>query len=399
VKDRTRTLFFLCGCLSPAGTSEDTDLIAEAMRRDEVSWEILADLASYYLVAPTLWTALSAKGLIGHAPEDFAEYLSVVHDANLERNRAIKTQVEQTVRLLNSCGVEPAPLKGAALLLTGPEENLGSRMMIDIDLLVSQELLEVAARRLREEGYVNHESAESAKGCQHLPPMVHPAWPASIELHEALSADFEPEVAPARDLWEQARLVEQDGCRFRLLSPNQEIIHNIFHSEIHHEYFLTHTLDLRHLLDFAQTCMPGGDNVDLKHVRGVFAEHGVGKIVDAYLYRAHRLFGVPGETGVKAQSVSVRHFERAVKAKRWDELTFLEKAGQNLSLMFSATRIRARYGCSEQWADLFRCRSLYAMRLARRFLMGKRRSLVVGLLSAQDEERRATLKEFDGGRQ
>lgn len=398
MKARARHILFLCRCLSPIAGPDNTKPILEEIRRGQVSWELLASLSGLHLVSPTLQHSLRAKRLADQVPEDFMQFLDVVYEANLERNRALRAQTESTIRLLNAGGVEPVLLKGASRLIEGKDQDLGARMMADIDLLVHPDDVETAHEAFLSEGYSPQFPEIDYTGAHHLAPLIHPNECAPVELHTQLYSNADPAWLSTEELWNGARLVKDHGLACRLLSPHHEPAYNVFHSEVHHRRFAKRLLGLRDLLDFSKDVRKGGENIDWTFVRKTFSEHGLNDVLDAYLYKAYALYGVSTPDVEKAGRPARRHFKRSLAGKYWEELTKTEKTMRNIRILFSEERIRSRFGCSSRWSDLAWHRLVYGTHLVRKFVIGGRRSILVGLMSGNDEERSELMADYDGTR-
>ncbi len=398
MKARAWHLLFLCRCLSPIPDPRDTESLAETIRGGSVSWELLATLAGIHLVTPTLRHALHGKGLTDRVPDDFRQFLDVVYQANLERNQSLRSQARSAIRLLNSVGVEPIPLKGVVGLLTGNEEGLGSRMMADIDFLIHPDAIELSREKLVSEGYYSEVQESEFAGWHHSAPLSHRNERAPIELHRALYGETEPAWVENEELWVGATRERPDGLRFRLLSPHHEIAYNVFHSEVHHNRGITGRLGLRDLLDLTRASLEPGVNIDWTYVRETFYRLGLSHVLDAYLYKAYRLFGLSTPATRKPSWSARRAFKRSLSAKPWEELSARGKALENLRLLFSAQRLQARFGCSHRWTDLAWYRLVYGTHLVKKFLLGERRSMLVDLLSSGEVERREIMGDYDAKR-
>lgn len=395
MKARAWHLSFLCRCLSPISDARDTESPAETIQRGSVSWELLATLTGIHLVTPALRHALQRKRLTHGVPEDFLQFLDVVHQANLERNQSLRKQARSAIRLLNSAGVEPMPLKGAVGLLTGKEEGLGSRMMADIDLLVHPDVIELSRETLESAGYSSGVPESEFAGWHHSAPLIHPNERASIELHTGLYGESEPAWVQNEKLWANATHEQREGLRFCLLSPHHEIAYNVFHSEVHHSRGITGRLGLRDMLDLTRASLKPGADIDWAYVCATFSRLGMSHVLDTYLYKAFKLFGLSTPATPKPTWSVRRAFKRSLSVKEWEDLSAREKALENLRLLFSAQRLQARFGCSHGWRDLAWYRMAYGTHLVRKFLLGGRRSMLIDLLSGGDVERREIMGDYD----
>lgn len=65
------------------------------------------------------------------------EYLSFLHDRNCDRNRRLRVQLLEAITALNAAAIDPILLKGAIHLFTCDEEELGARMISDLDISIA----------------------------------------------------------------------------------------------------------------------------------------------------------------------------------------------------------------------------------------------------------------------
>jgi hypothetical protein len=130
------------------GTKETYQLIADTIsktlpaerlisRLESFSnWEELVMVGSQQLLLPLLYRSLEQKGLIKNLPDDLADYLNEIHHINLNRNKAILHQLRDLHALFEKHHIDYVLIKGAAILVRLREEDLGLRMVGDIDLLI-----------------------------------------------------------------------------------------------------------------------------------------------------------------------------------------------------------------------------------------------------------------------
>jgi hypothetical protein len=80
--------------------------------------------------------ALRDRLLTNEVPSKVRDSLKEIHRLNAARNAGLKAQTIEAVEQLNTIGVEPFVLQGAAGLLARPFADSGSRVMVDINILV-----------------------------------------------------------------------------------------------------------------------------------------------------------------------------------------------------------------------------------------------------------------------
>lgn len=134
-------------------SSEDSAKLVRTLDAQSPLWDSLVKLGSRHLVLPAMYYELHQKQLQGYMPEELDVYLADLSRMNRERNRALLQQIEHLGRLFERHKIEYIFLKGSALLVSGIFEDLGARMLGDIDILIAPKHLEPAYELLLNHGY------------------------------------------------------------------------------------------------------------------------------------------------------------------------------------------------------------------------------------------------------
>ncbi|MEQ8704168.1 MAG: nucleotidyltransferase family protein [Phaeodactylibacter sp.] len=181
-------------------------LIASVLSPDEetidpfhasVDWERFIFISSSHLVLPAIYCQILRKGWSHYFPEDLLAYLEAVTAENRLRNQEILVQMKELGALFDAKGIEYVFLKGGAMLAGGYYEDIGERMMGDIDLLVNIEDSISTFKLLEELGYRElfvgffHPSLTESLEQTHLPRISHPDKIAAVEIHNRLRACLE----------------------------------------------------------------------------------------------------------------------------------------------------------------------------------------------------------------
>jgi hypothetical protein len=100
----------------------------------ETEWRNVLRRSSTHLVTPALRWAMREQGYTSQLPPDVLEFIDAVYTLNLEANRRYEEQLAHLIHSLNSIGVHPVLLKGAAALVGELYPTAGERMIGDIDI-------------------------------------------------------------------------------------------------------------------------------------------------------------------------------------------------------------------------------------------------------------------------
>jgi hypothetical protein len=102
----------------------------------DVNFENLIKLASGHLMLPALFFNIQKKKVSYLFPEDFIAYIKNIHAINKARNTVLLAEAKELSDLLYKNNIKHIFLKGTALLLTNVFEDIGERMIGDIDFII-----------------------------------------------------------------------------------------------------------------------------------------------------------------------------------------------------------------------------------------------------------------------
>jgi hypothetical protein len=89
-------------------------------------------------------------------PEDVRLYIQEIFKRNVSRNDRLAAQLAEMVAAINDRGVTPVLLKGAAMFATAPQPRWGSKLMSDLDIMVSPDQIDATLDALSALGYSVH---------------------------------------------------------------------------------------------------------------------------------------------------------------------------------------------------------------------------------------------------
>ena len=103
---------------------------------NDVNFENLIKLASGHLMLPALFFNIQKKKVSYLFPEDFIAYIKNIHAINKARNTLLLAEAKELSELLYKNNINHVFLKGTALLLANVFEDIGERMISDIDFII-----------------------------------------------------------------------------------------------------------------------------------------------------------------------------------------------------------------------------------------------------------------------
>lgn len=139
--------------------------------------------------------------------------------------------LERVTAILAPLGVEPVVLKGAAWLVQEAHWGRG-RLLSDVDLMVSADDLVRVEAALKEAGWGNgeldaYDERYYREWSHELPPLHHPDFALSIDLHHTIlpvTSRLTPDAAAL-----MAASVAVAGTSLRVLAPEDQLLHTCCH--------------------------------------------------------------------------------------------------------------------------------------------------------------------------
>ncbi|MDW5287901.1 nucleotidyltransferase family protein [Formosa sp. PL04] len=213
------------------------------------NWENIVKIGSTQLVIPTLYIRLQSKGLLSYLPQELQEYLKYIYDLNKQRNDSLFTEVKLISSWFKSENLEHVFLKGAAMIASNYYEDIGERMLGDIDVLLPREQCEKAFQLLLSKGYtyakeptINPKYFED----KHLLRLASKAHIGAIEIHFKL-LDTDQKALQTADVLKDKQLVE--FTEIPIPSAKHLLIHNVLNFQINDSGSFYNYIGLKNCFD------------------------------------------------------------------------------------------------------------------------------------------------------
>ena len=152
---------------------------------NNINFEKLITLASGHLMLPALFFNIQKKKASYLFPEDFIAYVKSIYAINKARNEILLDEAKELSELLVENNIKHIFLKGTALLLSNVFEDIGERMIGDIDFIIQGKDEEKIKKVLEKNKY----SSKKPVGLlrlfkhRHLPKTTHKNNIIAIEPH------------------------------------------------------------------------------------------------------------------------------------------------------------------------------------------------------------------------
>ena len=132
--------------------------ILNGIEINDINFDNLIKLASRHLMLPALFFNINKKNISYLFPEDFIEYIKNIYSINKARNTVLLKEAKELSELLYKNNINHIFLKGTALLLSNVFEDIGERMMCDIDFIIQHKDEEKVEKILEKNNYFTNNS-------------------------------------------------------------------------------------------------------------------------------------------------------------------------------------------------------------------------------------------------
>ena len=102
----------------------------------DIKYEKIVKISSNHLMLPSLYVNLKRKKLLKHIPNELKEYIKKIYEINKNRNRVLIKELKEVSNYLNSNKINHVFLKGSSIITGNYIEDIGERMIGDIDILI-----------------------------------------------------------------------------------------------------------------------------------------------------------------------------------------------------------------------------------------------------------------------
>jgi hypothetical protein len=235
--------------------------IENQLKTTEVDWDSVVKVSTGHYVFPALYCNLKKANFLHYVPEELVNYMIHITDLNRERNQQIIEQAKEINELLLKNNITPIFLKGTGNLLEGLYEDIGERMVGDIDMILPNEDVLEANKILQNNNYTS--SAIMFDDHRHLPRLTKVNKIAAIELHK----DFLE--IPYRNNFNYSSIkdsVVKTEQNYSFLSAVDKMAMNIFSNQITDDGYEKASILLRNYYDFillSQKCI--SNEISLKY--------------------------------------------------------------------------------------------------------------------------------------
>ena len=182
------TLFFIAKCLTISLEEKNRQEIEIILKTTDVDWDAVVKVSTSHFVFPAIYCNFKRADFLKYLSADLVDYMIHITNLNRDRNTQILQQVKDLNSLLLANKITPIFLKGTGNILEGLYEDIGERMVGDIDFLFSEKDFLKAIDILKKDNYTKLESELNPfQGFRHYSRLVKPANIAAVETHKEVT--------------------------------------------------------------------------------------------------------------------------------------------------------------------------------------------------------------------
>ena len=309
-------------------------------RWEGIDWETLIKVADDEGLGPRLFHSLSAGGLIELVPEASRSSLKRRFILNSLLNAQIKKQAVEIVATLNQRDIEPIIIKGGLHLFEAEPDTIGTRVMGDLDIIVSASEMDIAVDALHEIGFEPDEAEED--WTYHYRPLVR-TGSVPIDVHQYVGE--QKSILSQKEAARAATPIVAGDLRLRSLCPAHRIFHNVFHSQIQDRAHELGSLGLKQLLDLANIVTQHGPTIDWQELGSRMEKGGLSKEWNARIFQLATLLDLPMPPGMTPTARAKFHNWRCLRQMRWPWLEELSMVWAAMTQPFKSHNMDLIYGC------------------------------------------------------
>ena len=240
------TLFFIAKCLTISLEDKNRDEIELILETTDIDWEAVVKVSTAHYVFSALYCNLKRVDFLKYLPQELVSYMEHITDLNRDRNKKIVTQAKDLNSLLIANNITPIFLKGTGNILEGLYEDIGERMIGDIDFLLSKKDSSSAFKILKSVNYYIPENLlNNPPDHRHFPRLVKQENIAALEIHKEVTIEKYRGEFNYKIISEDAQQIND----FLVLNFENQLSLSIITSQINDSGFNLKKISLRNAYD------------------------------------------------------------------------------------------------------------------------------------------------------
>ena len=216
------------------------------LKTTDVDWDAVVKVSTAHYVFPALYCNFKRADFLKYLPVDLIDYMKHITNLNRDRNKQIIIQAQDLNILLLNNSITPVFLKGTGNLLEGLYEDIGERMVGDIDFLFSQKDYFKTIDVLKSDNYSKPDNQLNYfPGSRHYSRLVKHENIAAVEIHKEVTIEKYRAEFNTKMISEDAQQIND----FSVLSFENQLSLSIITSQINDYGFELKNFSLRNAYD------------------------------------------------------------------------------------------------------------------------------------------------------
>ena len=238
-----------------------------------INHEEFVKFISRQLIIPPIYFNIYKKKLFRNFPKDLISYLENIFEINRNRNKKLLDEAKEISDILNQAGIEHIFLKGTANLLMNIYDNLGERMISDIDIFVKNQKSKIAYELLFKNGYNNVSNFKFFQDeSKHFPRQSNNKKIFAIEVHKRLFKNKKIDFINLNRLFDSKKKM----IGFNIPELEYLFLHNLYNHQINDYGFHDCYYNYRNIYDSFIYTKKMGLNLD-------FLNYNNNKYINSYI--------------------------------------------------------------------------------------------------------------------
>lgn len=184
------TLFFIAKCLTISLEEKNRQEIEKQLKSTTIDWDAVVKVSTAHYVFPAIYCNFKRADFLKYLPQELVSYMEHIANLNRERNKKIIAQALELNSLLLANSITPIFLKGTGNILEGLYEDIGERMVGDIDFLFSKKDYFKTIDVLKSDNYSKPDNQLNYfPGTRHYPRLVRQNNIAAVEIHKEVTIE------------------------------------------------------------------------------------------------------------------------------------------------------------------------------------------------------------------
>ena len=240
------TLFFIAKCLTISLEDNNRQEIEKQLKSKSIDWDAVVKVSTSHYVFPAIYCNFKRADFLKYLPADLVDYMKYITNLNRDRNTQILQEAQGLNSLLLANNITPIFLKGTGNLLEGLYEDIGERMVGDIDFLFSEKDFFKGIDIIKNDNYTKTEGQlDYFPGFRHYSRLVKQENIAAVEIHKEVTIEKYRGEFNYKIISEDAQQIND----FLVLSFENQLSLSIITSQINDYEFDLKNFSLRNAYD------------------------------------------------------------------------------------------------------------------------------------------------------